>query len=135
MPYSILLAYIGAQVIVRFIYRQNKKSEKTYNDINQKSHCSCIKSIFNYIYPWNDKFRFVTISLCTYGTSFIFLYYLICTLTFHAIIGRSNYISILIDIVESMLNIGEFQFCFSNRTISLLLLFFSLRNSTRVVVS
>jgi hypothetical protein len=117
--YFILLAYIGADITARFlnvlervvskevgvfeIVLSNKKS----GNFKRKPCCSCLRSVLNYFYPWDDRFQFVTTSLCTYIGALIFVHYLTCTLTIHALMGRSSYINVLTDVTDSMLNISK----------------------------
>ena len=82
-------------------------NQSDLGSVNEESHRSCIRSFLDEIYPWETKFRFITISLCAYGTAFIFLYHATCTLIFHYSLGRTSYISFFINGFQSMLNIGK----------------------------
>jgi hypothetical protein len=117
--YFILLAYIGAEITARFLSSLRRVvskevgvftiilSNKKSGNFKRKPCCLCLRSILNYFYPWDDKFQFITISLCTYIGALIFVHYLTFTLTFHALMGRSSYINILTVVVESMLIISK----------------------------
>ena len=105
--YFILLAYMGAEVTVRLVDALiGEESKNTFMNVKRKFCCSCMRGV----YAWDNQFRFVTISLCTYTTAFIFVHYLACTLTFDALVGRSKCIQFLTRIVQSMLNTGELIF-------------------------
>ncbi|KAL7668127.1 hypothetical protein ACOME3_008842 [Neoechinorhynchus agilis] len=43
---------------------------------------SCLRRFIDRIYDWNDEFRYSTIAICTYVTTFVFIYYLCCSLVF-----------------------------------------------------
>ena len=113
IPYFILLACMGAEIIARFLnvlkHIRSRRAEvftiinskKTSGNTKQKSCCSCLQSVFNYLSPCNDKFQFVTISLCTYIGALVFVYCLICALTLDALMTRSRYINFLTDVAES----------------------------------
>jgi hypothetical protein len=84
-----LLSYITAELWIRFIYDsiynktnivENDESEfaKYYviKLFRQNRFRKNIKKYFDYIYQWDDHFRYTTLTTCTFTVAYIFLYYI-----------------------------------------------------------
>ncbi|CAF1562766.1 unnamed protein product [Rotaria magnacalcarata] len=76
---------------------------------------SPLKKFFaQYIYRWDEDFRFTTIATCTYTVAIVFLYYVACTFVFLYISRTTGHISFIRYYLESTLDI-EFKGFFSLR--------------------
>jgi hypothetical protein len=54
---------------------------------------STIKKYFDYIYQWDDHFRYTTLTTCTYTVAYVFLYYVACTFIFLYTSQTTNYLT------------------------------------------
>jgi hypothetical protein len=79
--------------------REAKQPKKTKQSLFQK--------IINYIYEWDDDFRFSTMVTCTYTVAFVFLYYLTCTFIFLNISRTTGHVSSLKFYIGSFTNVGK----------------------------
>ncbi len=61
----------------------------------------------DYIYRWDEKFFFSSISISTYTVNFIILFHLTCTVIFLYTTRMMSTISFLTKSFEHMLNIGQ----------------------------
>jgi hypothetical protein len=104
-------------------------------ELQKKANQSRVKTFFDWIYHWDDDFRFTTMATCTYTVAMIFLYYLACTLVFLYISRTTGHISVVRYYIETTFNIGRRYFLNEKNSIDFFLKyylefkgFFSLRS-------
>ena len=85
----------------------DSSSEEYEAEQEERANRSKIRKFTNYIYHWNNDFRFTTMVLCTYTVAFVFLYYLTCTFIFLNISRTTGHISFLKSYIESFAIVGK----------------------------
>ncbi len=85
----------------------DSSSDEHESDQEEKANQSKNRKFTDYIYHWNNDFRFTTMVLCTYTVAFVFLYYLTCTFIFLNISRTTGHISFLKSYIESFAKVGK----------------------------
>ncbi len=76
-------------------------------ELQRKANQSRVKKFFDWIYHWDDDFRFTTIATCTYTVAIIFLYYLACTFVFLYASKTTDHMSFIAYYIEMIFNISK----------------------------